>query len=175
MPEEQVLGACFYHAKYYKISKRNIELTEVSKHQDSPLITMIKLGTRSQHSNCIPLLGEPRAPTLDNIMKEISLVLQHTIRGSSYQFAETLCNEYLESGDYSNIDSTVTAVTQLESRLHTFRLALPQGNEGADIALRLRVVIRVLDDLLLNAMVGNNISDLQHQGVLLYQSVDDVC
>ena len=64
---------------------------------------------------------------------------------------------------------------QLESQLRTFQLALHQSNEGADIALKLCLVIRVLEDLLLNAMEGSDISDLQGRGVLLYQSVNEVC
>ena len=64
---------------------------------------------------------------------------------------------------------------QLESRLRTFQLALHQGNKGADIALKLCLVICVLEDLLLNAMEGSDISDLQGCGVLLYQSINEVC
>lgn len=44
-----------------------------------------------------------------------------------------------------------------------------------DIALKLCVVIHVLEDLLLNAMEGNNISDLQGRRVLLYQIINEVC
>ena len=121
--------------------------------------------------------GRPKqtATQLDDATKQIKLALQHAIGQSSRQFAETLCNEYLKSGDYSNINSAVTTVTQLKSQLCTVRLASPQGNDGADIAQKLRVVIHVLEDLLLNAMEGNSISDLQDRGLLLYQSSEDVC
>lgn len=38
----------------------------------------------------------------------------------------------------------------------------------------MRMVIRSLEDLLLNAMEGASVSDLMHKGLLLFQVVPDV-
>ena len=92
-------------------------------------------------------------------MEQIKLALRHVIGGSSRRFAETLYNEYLESGDYSNIDCVVTAVTSNLGR--ALFSASSQGNEGTDIAQKLRVVIRALQDLLHNVTEGNDVSDLR--------------
>lgn len=113
---------------------------------------------------------------LDDTTKQVELALQHTIRGLSRQFVESLCNKYLQSGDgnYSKIYNTLTTIEQLECWLRAVQSAVLQGNVGADTAQKLRVVICILEDLLLNAMEGNDISDLQGHGVLFYQSVDNV-
>lgn len=106
--------------------------------------------------------------------------LQEIIGGSSRQFAETLCNEYLKTNDYSSIYAAVTAVERLEARLRAVQPISQRGlgiqvGQGADLTQKMRLVTRILENLLLNAMEGNNISDLHNRGLLLYQSVADVC
>ncbi|KAG6372724.1 hypothetical protein JVT61DRAFT_7497 [Boletus reticuloceps] len=107
--------------------------------------------------------------------EQIEVELQRITGKSSRKFVNSLCDEYLKNSDYSNIYSSLTALEQLEGRLRAIQWAAPQGHEGTATAQKVRMVTRILEDLLLNAMEGNNISDLRHRGLLLYQSVDDVC
>jgi hypothetical protein len=124
----------------------------------------------------VVLDGQHKRPRSQTTRRNTSSLLSDTrLEGHRAGSRRPCANAYLDGGDCSNIESAVAAVTQLDARLRARRSA---GDEGTDMIARKRfvpVVIRVLEDLPLNAMEGNDVSDLRSGGVLLYQSVIDVC
>lgn len=85
-----------------------------------------------------------------------------------------MCKGFIASGDYSSIYSTLERVEVLESRLQVLRSGSSGGDEVKKTSERMRLVARVLEDLLLNAMEGADIGQMHSRGVLLYQSVEDI-
>lgn len=110
-------------------------------------------------------------------MKYLQLELQSLIGGSSRQFSESLCIDYTQNGnDYSTIYGAVTVIEQLYAQLRGgIHWSSTPSDEEDNFSRKLRLVTRHLEDLLLNAMEGNDILDLHSRGLLLYQSTDDVC
>ncbi|KIJ13867.1 hypothetical protein PAXINDRAFT_156294 [Paxillus involutus ATCC 200175] len=66
--------------------------------------------------------------------------------------------------------ATLERVEVLESRLQVLRSGSSGGDEVKKTSERMRLVARVLEDLLLNAMEGADIGQMHSRGVLLYQS-----
>ncbi|KAF8131970.1 hypothetical protein EV363DRAFT_1164363 [Boletus edulis] len=216
-PEERVLAARSYRAKYYERlvvfygQRSSVMMTCTRSHKkeinqkaqekralnrangkyvivecSTVSMTLMPL-VRPPRSTSDLLLGQPRAPSVlsrpqkstliddTDTTEQIEVELQRIIGKSSRKFVNSLCDEYLKNSDYSNIYSSLTALERLEGRLRTIQWTAMQGHEGTATAQKVRMVTWILEDLLLNAMEGNDISDLRHRGLLLYQSVDDVC
>ncbi|KAF8415323.1 hypothetical protein L210DRAFT_3657622 [Boletus edulis BED1] len=201
-PEERVLAARAYRAKYYashknqinqnvhkkRISRRGLITSQImfqylvnQKHQ------RYCLGRKPrQKSNAQPEMDHaakttgtppthPTIPTSDlttgNTVSKVELALQNLTGGSLRLWVESLCTDYVKSNDYSNINNSHNAIGTLEAELQAIRRTTKRDHNGAHIAERLRLVSRILEDLLLHAMEGNDIVDLRGRGVLLYQSV----
>ena len=86
-----------------------------------------------------------------------------------------LCDGFLSTGNYNEIYDTLSAVEPIEAdiqKLHPFE---GHGEDSTTSLYKVtRTVVRVLEDLLLNAMEGTDVSELEHKGLLLYQAVPDV-
>ncbi|KAF8121449.1 hypothetical protein EV363DRAFT_1155600 [Boletus edulis] len=195
-PEERVIAARSYRAKYYQRLKEINQKIQEKR-------TINKLLVSVQQSAAVPLIGQPKGPSIlsrragrpkridlqtdghtkrpqvdvatNDTTEQIELALQHVIGGSSRLFVDSLCDGYLKGGDYSDIYGALTTVEQLDSRLRAIQLAASRCHEEVATTQKLRTMIRILEDLLLNAMEGNDIADLRERGFFLYQSVDDVC
>ncbi|KIK79876.1 hypothetical protein PAXRUDRAFT_28306 [Paxillus rubicundulus Ve08.2h10] len=145
-PEERVLAARSYRAKYYD--------------------WIIQLAT---------LIGEPKSPggllswhsrveTPDSVMN-VEASLKGIIRESSREFVESLCKEYINSGNYSNIYKAVSSMEELDKHVQAIRKLSSYSCDKHTTGIRdcICSVNRVLEDLLLHAMEGNDIAELHEQ------------
>ena len=119
---------------------------------------------------------------LDSLSRDsessIEATLKEVIGISSHKRMDALCQHFIASGDYQDIYHTLSLVEGLYKRVRN----LASYNEllgGSDISessisRAIRTIIKVLEDLLLNAMEGNDISKLARDGLLLYQAASDV-
>lgn len=81
----------------------------------------------------------------------------------------------MSSGDYHDIYSTLSAVEPIEANIR--KLPPSEGHgEYSETSLykATRTIVRVLEDLLLHAMEGTDVSELERKGLLLYQAGPDV-
>lgn len=116
-------------------------------------------------------------------MSDIQTALKGVIGHSSSQRIQELCEAYVVSGDYNDIYKTLTAIEVLDERLRklnlntmiryspasTYSLLSPSPLQKA-----VRAITRGLEDLLLNAMEGADVSDLMNRRLMLYQVVPDI-
>ncbi|KAF8837381.1 hypothetical protein BDN67DRAFT_1013925 [Paxillus ammoniavirescens] len=111
--------------------------------------------------------------TVTDTVTKIEASLVEITGTSCREFVESLCKEYIRSGDHSNIYRAVSSMEELDQRVQAIRkvLAYRCDDHTAGIQDRIRSVNRVLEDILLHAMEGNNIADLWGWGLLLYQSI----
>ena len=86
-----------------------------------------------------------------------------------------LCKRFISSGNYDEVYNTLSAIEPIEADI---RKLPPSEGHGEDSKTSLykvtHTVIRVLEDLLLNAMKGTDVSELERKGLLLYQAAPDV-
>ena len=75
--------------------------------------------------------------------------------------------------NYKNIYDTLSAVEELEKRLRKLTLSTDALPTSA-LQKVTRAVIRGLEDLLMNATEGANMSELMHKGMLVYQVAPDI-
>jgi len=87
---------------------------------------------------------------------------------------DTLCQNYIDSGDHSEIWGVLTRVEDLESRVRTLKYKLGYWDDLNDPTKetfdRIRLTLRILEDLLMNAMEGADVAKLHARGVLLFQN-----
>ncbi|KAG6379552.1 hypothetical protein JVT61DRAFT_10051 [Boletus reticuloceps] len=73
--------------------------------------------------------------------------------------------------------NVLTAVEALNDRLCKL-FPCHWSNRGETLerplSKTIRSVVKVLEDLLINAMEGTDVSDLEHRGLLLYQVAPDI-
>ncbi|KAG6376765.1 hypothetical protein JVT61DRAFT_1787 [Boletus reticuloceps] len=102
--------------------------------------------------------------------------LKEIIRGSLHESMKALCEHYLSSKDYNEIYNTLSTVEPIEQEVRKLLFTDGYGIELKEGSLfhAVRTVIRTLEDLLLNAMEGTDVSELERKGLLLYQAVPDV-
>lgn len=88
-----------------------------------------------------------------------------------------LCESFISSGNYNEIYDTLSAVEPIEADIRKLPPSKGDGHgEESETSLYkvTRTVVRVLEDLLLNAMEGTDVSELERKGLLLYQAAPDV-
>lgn len=95
--------------------------------------------------------------------------------------SKTFCRQFLTSGDYSlsDIYKTLSAVESIDEELRKAMVACAADSYGTvpenSLSKAARTITRVLENLLMNAMEGANVtSEQEHRGLLLYQVVSDV-
>ncbi|KAF8132752.1 hypothetical protein EV363DRAFT_1295609 [Boletus edulis] len=87
--------------------------------------------------------------------------LKSIIGSSSRQKIQALCDRFIDSGNYREIYSTLSAVEELDTRLRKLT-TIHLRNGGSDsisesaTQTSIRAVIKALEDLLVNAMEGVN-------------------
>ena len=99
------------------------------------------------------------------------------IGNSSQQWAGGLCKMFLLSGNYQDIMNALTTVKALDNQLR--KVASCQWSSRGEklehpLSRNIRYIMKALEDLLVNAMEGMDVSDLVRRGLLLYQVVPDV-
>ncbi|KAF8833923.1 hypothetical protein BDN67DRAFT_985699 [Paxillus ammoniavirescens] len=157
-PEEKVLAARSYRQKYYESAGR-------PRHDEVP----IGVGMEG------PVAPRPCEQSITAAQIEQSL--RDTTGGSSQTCANGLCRGFIVSGDYSSIYSAVDRVQALELHLQVLRSGPSSGDTTTmvkEISWCICLVVRVLEDLLMNAMEGADIAQMHHRSVLLYQSAEDI-
>ncbi|KAF8135382.1 hypothetical protein EV363DRAFT_1158796 [Boletus edulis] len=88
--------------------------------------------------------------------------LKSIIGSSSRQKIQALCDRFIDSGNYREIYSTLSAVEELDTRLQKLT-TIHLRNGGSDsisesaTQTSIRAVIKALEDLLVNAMEGVNV------------------
>ena len=90
---------------------------------------------------------------------------------------DDLCRSFVSSGDYQDISKVLLLVEELSKRSR--KLSSRGWSHSIDTAQStlsqtIQLVIRVLEDLLMNAMEGTDVGDLARRGLMLYQTVPDV-
>ncbi|KAG6377891.1 hypothetical protein JVT61DRAFT_14678 [Boletus reticuloceps] len=121
-------------------------------------------------------LSKPEACTPEfRSESQLKDTLKVIIGGSLRERMKALYKRFLSSGNYGEIYNTLSAVEPIEKEIRS--LAFAEG-DGMDLESSLfktiRTVVKVLEDLLLNAMEGTDVSELERKGLLLYQVVPDV-
>jgi len=86
---------------------------------------------------------------------------------------DTLCQKYIETKDYTEIWDVLTKVKGLEKRARTLKWqhlddSTDPTKETYD---RICFTSRILEDLLMRAMEGENLAQVHLRGVLLYQNL----
>ena len=84
---------------------------------------------------------------------------------------------FLLSGNYQDIMNALTTVEALDNRLR--KVASCQWSSRGEklehpLSRNIHYIIKALEDLLVNAMEGTDVSDLVRRGLLLYQVVPNV-
>ncbi|KAN0088044.1 hypothetical protein V8E55_006665 [Tylopilus felleus] len=95
---------------------------------------------------------------------------------SSCQRIQALCNTFLTTGDYREIYNMVSAIEELEKRLTKITPATQRWSDIPECPLLKSIctVIKLLENLLLSAMEGDDVRDMAERGILLYQSAPDI-
>lgn len=105
--------------------------------------------------------------------------------GSFRQRMQTLCDSLIASGDYKEVYDILSAVEALEARLGKITFARARVQQGSFVSdseqsptrslqKTIRTIERSLEDLLMSAMEGLDVSQLAHRGLLLYQNAPDI-
>ncbi|KAH0839409.1 hypothetical protein J3R83DRAFT_139 [Lanmaoa asiatica] len=104
--------------------------------------------------------------------------LRDIIGASSREWLNALCECFLSSGNYTEINDVLSVVEGLYS--HVQKLASKHWGPGvieapeSALSKSIRTIIKMLEDLLLNAMEGNDVRRLASRGLLLFQVAPDV-
>ncbi|KAF8125738.1 hypothetical protein EV363DRAFT_1175664 [Boletus edulis] len=195
-PEERTLAARRYRAKYYEKNRSMINKKLAMKRQNAITDKLESLSPKKE----VALIGQPRQSisgilsrragrprNRDELSKpeackpkfrsecQLKDALKVIVGGSLRERMKALYKRFLSSGNYSEIYNTLSAVEPIEKEIRS--LAFAEG-DGMDLESSLfktiRTVVKVLEDLLLNAMEGTDVSQLERKGLLLYQVVPDV-
>lgn len=104
--------------------------------------------------------------------------MREIIGGSSRELMDALCQRFIASGNYREIFDILSSVEGLNKRVQNLascgwldgRFDVPESS----ISRAIHTVVKALEDLLLNAMEGNDLSELARNGHVLYQVAPDV-
>ena len=108
----------------------------------------------------------------NNSEQHIQVKLKDIIGQSLCQHMEVLCKEYISTGEYKNIDNIHITVKVLYERMRKLtRDYLPMESP---LSRAICTVLKVLEDLLLNAMGGEDVGEKERRGLLLYQAAPDI-
>ncbi|KAG6369860.1 hypothetical protein JVT61DRAFT_13420 [Boletus reticuloceps] len=110
--------------------------------------------------------------------QHIQAKLKDIIGQSLRQRLEVLCKEYISTGEYKNIDDTHITVEVLSERMRKI-MSGPRHTRDYPpteswLSRAIRTVLKVLEDLLLNAMEGEDVGEKARRGLLLYQAAPDI-
>jgi len=86
---------------------------------------------------------------------------------------DALCQEYMQSGDYSQIWNILREVEGLETRVHKLYWQYWDGSSNdptKNIFDRIQSVARILEDLLMHAMDGTDVAKMYMKGAFLFQN-----
>lgn len=111
--------------------------------------------------------------------QEIQAKLKEIIGQSLRKRMEGLCQGFISSGEYSEIYETLSAVEVLIERVKRLESeSAPEswGNPKPESTLSrvTHAVVKVLEDLLLNAMDDVDVGERARKGLLLYQIAPDI-
>lgn len=104
--------------------------------------------------------------TINNSLKEI-------IGASCRSVMDMLCQEYINTRDYSHIWSVLCKVEGLESRVRTLKWwhwSDDSTNPTKGTFDCICSTSRILEDLLMNAMEGADVTQMYLRGILLFQN-----
>lgn len=112
------------------------------------------------------------SPCDPDSIDQVNNSLKELIGGSCHSLMDTLCRQYIETEDYSQIWDVVSKVQSLEKRVRT--LKWQNYDDSTDPTKetwdRIRFTEGILEDLLMRAMEGENIAQMYSRGVLLFQN-----
>jgi len=106
-------------------------------------------------------------------IEQINKSLKQITGKSCGLLVDTLCQEYIQSGDYSHIWSILRKVEGLEMRVRTLYWQYRDGssdNPTKNIFERVRSMARILEDLLMHAMDGTDVAQMYTRGAFLFQN-----
>ncbi|KAG6369537.1 hypothetical protein JVT61DRAFT_14286 [Boletus reticuloceps] len=110
--------------------------------------------------------------------QQLQAKLREIIGQSLRQCMEALCKEYMSTGEYRKIYDTLTAVEKLSEETRKLSSGLGYTKDYLPIESPLSrtmcTVSKVLEDLLLNAMEGEEMGEKEQKGLLLYQAAPDI-
>ncbi|KAN0086067.1 hypothetical protein V8E55_007201 [Tylopilus felleus] len=180
-PEERVLAAHAYQVKYYERNwdvinkkvtekrKKNDVLTGVTHRElGAPCNLTSSFGIICQKTRCYCVALGSRGPEMTNglvrqSMTSIEVMLNEIIGRSSHERLATLYQRYIAFGNFQKISDTLASVEVLNQHIWSLTLYvsgwLESGTNipGGSISQAICNVIRVLEDLLLNAIEGNDL------------------
>lgn len=114
-------------------------------------------------------VSHPDAGSIDKINNS----LKEIIGASCCLVMDMLCQEYINTGDYSHIWSVLCKVEGLESWVHTLKWQHWSDNSTDPTKGtfdRIRSTSCILEDLLMNAMEGADVAQMYSRGILLFQN-----
>jgi len=106
-------------------------------------------------------------------IKQINKSLQQITGKLCHLLMDTLCQEYIQSGDYSEIWNILRKVEGLESRVCKLYWQYRDGSSDdptKDIFNHIQSVARILKDLLMHAMDGTDVVKMYTRGAFLFQN-----
>ena len=109
---------------------------------------------------------------LDSI-KQINKSLQQITGKSCHSLMDTLCQEYIQSRDYSEIWNILCKVEGLELWVRKLYWQYQDGSSDdptKDIFNRIQSVACILEDLLMHAMDGTDVAKMYTRGAFLFQN-----
>ncbi|KAG6379397.1 hypothetical protein JVT61DRAFT_11865 [Boletus reticuloceps] len=110
--------------------------------------------------------------------QQLQAKLREIIGQSLRQCMEALCKEYMSTGEYRKIYDTLTAVEKLSEETRKLSSGLGYTKDylpiESPLSRTMRTVSKVLEDLLLNAMEGEEMGEKEQKGLLLYQAAPDI-
>ena len=109
---------------------------------------------------------------MDSIV-QINKSLREIIGESCWSLMDTLCQEYIHSGDYSQIWNVLSKVEELETwvrKLHWQQYWDDPEDPTKGMFECIHSISRVLENLLTHAMEGVDMCKMYGRGVLLFQN-----
>ena len=104
---------------------------------------------------------------------QIDKSLREIIGESCQSLMDTLCQEYIHSGDYSQIWNVLSKVEELEMRvckLHWQQYWDDPEDPTKGMFKHIHLISRVLENFLMHAMEGVDMCEMYGRGVLLFQN-----
>ncbi|KAF8415532.1 hypothetical protein L210DRAFT_3657362 [Boletus edulis BED1] len=170
-PQEKVLAARRYRAKYYAKNRTMINTQRRVAHSKGNEVIKQPIQPLGEPSSKNRMLirrpGRPKgtknctAARINDSESAIEGSLKSIIGSSSRQKIQALCDRFIDSGNYREIYSTLSAVEELDTRLRKLT-TIHLRNGGSDsisesaTQTSIHAVIKALEDLLVNAMEGVN-------------------
>ncbi|KAF8124777.1 hypothetical protein EV363DRAFT_1454336 [Boletus edulis] len=188
-PEERVLAARRYRAKYQEKNRAVINQKLVAKrrllksaHKDTAREPVKLLGKPTGSATLSRRAGHPkkndiststtRSATSEDSESAILRELKDLIGTSARQWIDGLCKAFISSKDCRDISRILSTLGALGERLRklSFRQWTSAGNTTeSTLSKSTSAIIKSLEDLCLKAMEDEDIKNLAERGLLLYQ------